>query len=199
MFTHKCCVKVCGAPPQPAARVASLRVGNLMRAANKDSLWATIAHCIIMSDSRSMTSSDSHTHTHKTHAHSASFSLGNNDCRFGSLQAILCRAACHQTAELQPARGKWWSWTWTWTCKLPFCQISPPCWERHPGPFTRRRPPAGSLLRTAERRSGGGPGGQRSTEIHRFPSRGLCSLDPSRFKREATDNPEPLWHLCRPE
>lgn len=55
--------------PQPAGHVASLHVSNLIQAANRDGLWATIAHYIIMPDNRYMARAADHAHTHSyTHS-----------------------------------------------------------------------------------------------------------------------------------
>ena len=54
---------------QPAGHVASLHVSNLIQAANRDGLWATIAHYIIMPDNRYMARAADHAHTHSyTHS-----------------------------------------------------------------------------------------------------------------------------------
>lgn len=100
-------------PPQPAGHVASLHVSNLIRAANRDSLWATIVHYIIMPDSRYIAHAADHAHT-QLHT----LSSGNNDCSFGAFQAILYRATCHQTAELQFVWCQWSSPTRM--CKFSF-------------------------------------------------------------------------------
>lgn len=131
-------------------------------------------------------------HTHKTHTHTAvlSFCPGNDGNSFGSPQALLCRAACHQTAG---------HWTGNWCCRPAFRSMSPPCWARQPGSFTRRRPTAGSLLRSPERWSRGVPGGQGSTQIHRCSACGLCPVGSSGFQGDATHGCKPLWDLRRPE
>lgn len=162
----------------------SPHVWNLIQVANTDSLWATIAHCIITPDSRSMTSCVKRTYIN-------TFSPGNNECSFGCLQAILCRAAHHQTAELQHAPDWWQRWTGP--------SVPQPCWAHRPGPISIRRGPAGSLQRSAERRSGAATGSQRSTQIHGIPSCGLCFVDASWFQRKTTHGVEPIGYLCRHE
>lgn len=159
----------------------SPHVWNWIQVANTDSRWATIAHCIITPDSRSMTSCVIRTYIN-------TFSPGNNECSFRCLQAILRRAAHHQTAELQPAPDCWQRWTGP--------SVPQPCWAHRPGFISIRRGPAGPLHRSADCRSGAAAGSQRSTQIHGIPSCGLLFVDASWIQRKTTrTHVEPIRYL----